>query len=42
MAPETKSAIREKLRGVTPIEFYEIGPIKAQTTVMEPNDLTRK
>ena len=31
MTPETKEAIREKLRGVLPVEFYEMGPIKAQS-----------
>jgi hypothetical protein len=42
MTPETKAAIREKLHGVMPVEFYEIGPIKAQAAAVGPNDLPRQ
>jgi hypothetical protein len=32
MSPETKAAIQAKLQGVMPVEFYEVGEIKAQTS----------
>jgi hypothetical protein len=38
MTPETKSAIREKLEGLMPVEFFEIGPITAQAAAAGPND----
>jgi hypothetical protein len=50
MTSESKSAIRKELNDfirellgyVMPIEFYEIGPIKAQTVAAAPNHLLRK
>ena len=33
MTADTKAAIRAKLAGVMPVEFYEIGAIKAQSAV---------
>ena len=35
MTPETKAAIRNKLEGLMPVEFYEIGTITAQPAVAE-------
>ena len=32
MTPETKATIRRELEGVIPVDFYEIGEIKAQAS----------
>ena len=37
MTPETKAAIREKLQGVMPVVFHEMGPIKAQADRADPS-----